>query len=340
MYLLLALLLLLPGGFFQKETEEPLMEPEREFEVMVENIEIVSTDPFTLRITGVHADCETPLVVEQSIQGNIVFVDINHAAVCMGEDTPFEIEVEVDTEEVEMIDSVDYQWAVVANNFPIGIQTVEDMEPAVMPLFRSPILVEDVDVIAADEGFEVRVRGQLPDGCEGQVYVRQHVDEETMQVELEITRLLSIAAMCPMMVVVYDEVFPLEGDLNGIYTVTANDVKTVYDFENQEQISMDDMTRFDTVIETAEILVQESFPPQLVLEVTGYQPDGCEFPVQVDTRQEGDTLYVDIYRLVPNNVRCPRSITPYEASISLGAFEPGEYTININNGMQTVEVEL
>jgi inhibitor of cysteine peptidase len=82
----------------------------------------------------------------------------------------------------------------------------------------------------------------------------------------------------------------------------------------------------------------ESFPVQLSLQVSGYQPDGCDFPVIVEQTQNGSTINVRIYREIPANVRCAMNIVPYEAAINLGSFPAGKYTVNVNGTIIEVQV--
>lgn len=98
--------------------------------------------------------------------------------------------------------------------------------------------------------------------------------------------------------------------------------------------------RVATVVERVETLVLESFPPQVQLNVFGYQIDGCDFPVQVEQRRDGTTISVEIFRVVPADVMCPMNIPPYEGTIMLeGPFEVNTAYTVIVNGV-TVEVNL
>jgi hypothetical protein len=92
-----------------------------------------------------------------------------------------------------------------------------------------------------------------------------------------------------------------------------------------------------TVIESADALIMESFPVQIALNVRGYQPDGCDYPVEVTQTREGNTVNVTIFRTMPMAVLCTMQLVPYEDTIQLeGGFEPGTYTINVNG--VTIEV--
>jgi hypothetical protein len=86
-----------------------------------------------------------------------------------------------------------------------------------------------------------------------------------------------------------------------------------------------------TRIDSVGIQILEMYPYQVNLEVTGQQPDGCDFPVIVEQRREGNTIYVEIYRNVPLGVMCPMVLLPYDTMIHLDErLESGTYTINVN----------
>jgi hypothetical protein len=61
-------------------------------------------------------------------------------------------------------------------------------------------------------------------------------------------------------------------------------------------------------IESVEVQILESQPPQVNLIVSGYHSDGCEYPTEITQRQEGSGLYVEIYRTMPLAVMCPAMI--------------------------------
>ncbi len=94
-----------------------------------------------------------------------------------------------------------------------------------------------------------------------------------------------------------------------------------------------------TVIEDVAIEVSAARPAQIELRVVGYQPDGCEVPVVVEQRREGSAVVVSIYRVVRSDMICPMVLQPYSETIVLdGLFEPGTYTIRINNFTTEVTV--
>lgn len=98
------------------------------------------------------------------------------------------------------------------------------------------------------------------------------------------------------------------------------------------------LNRVPVAIENVEVVVLESYPMQLQLNVTGYH-DGCEFPVQVEQRREGNTVTVEIYREMPADTVCPMIAIPYEATIALeGGFESGTYTLHVNEYVTEIDL--
>lgn len=94
-----------------------------------------------------------------------------------------------------------------------------------------------------------------------------------------------------------------------------------------------------TVIEKVDALVLESMPPQVSLVMTGYQPDGCDFPVLVEQRRSGNSVTVEVYREVPADIMCTMQLVPYSGSVMLdGAFEPGVYQISVNGVLVELRV--
>lgn len=87
-----------------------------------------------------------------------------------------------------------------------------------------------------------------------------------------------------------------------------------------------------TTITDVQAMILKSYPAQINLVISGYQPDGCDIPVQVSQRREGNTVIVEIYRDLPQSVMCPAILREYNESLHLdGSFESGTYTIRVND---------
>ena len=94
-----------------------------------------------------------------------------------------------------------------------------------------------------------------------------------------------------------------------------------------------------TVIEKIETTVSATVPATVTLQISGYQPDGCKFPVQVVQTRVDKTVTVKIFRVVPVNVMCTMELNPYNESITLeGTFESGDYTVDVNGTVVEVKI--
>ena len=94
-----------------------------------------------------------------------------------------------------------------------------------------------------------------------------------------------------------------------------------------------------TNIHAVEVLVMEIHPVQVRLEVTGEHPDGCDLPVQVAQRRDGNSIEIEVYRELPTDMMCPMILLPYSDSIYLdGNFEGGSYTISVNSHSQSFDI--
>lgn len=90
--------------------------------------------------------------------------------------------------------------------------------------FRSPTIIDSVDAQILESfpaQIHLTVNGSQPDGCDYPVQVAQHRDGSTITVE--IFREVPLAAMCPMVLLPYDDTISLEGTFeSGTYTINVN----------------------------------------------------------------------------------------------------------------------
>ena len=94
-----------------------------------------------------------------------------------------------------------------------------------------------------------------------------------------------------------------------------------------------------TIIEKVETQVSASVPATITLQVSGYHPDGCKFPVQVEQTRAADKVTVKIFRIVPTDVMCTMDLNPYSDTITLdGTFDSGTYSVDVNGTVVVVKV--
>ena len=102
------------------------------------------------------------------------------------------------------------------------------------------------------------------------------------------------------------------------------------------------MAKVAAPIESVEIIVAESFPPQYFVHVVSGLPNGCvEFYGYEETR-DGNAITITVANLEPaptnNTLACAAIYLTHETSVALGTdFESGEtYTVKVNDIVETI----
>jgi hypothetical protein len=124
---------------------------------------------------------------------------------------------------------------------------------------------------------------------------------------------------------------------------SAADIATVPPVEAQAQQAPSGGTEEGVeslaIIEKVETAVSTSVPATITMHISGYHPDGCKFPVQVQQTRVDDKVSVKIYRIKPKNIMCTMELNPYNETITLeGTFDSGTYTIDVNGTPVVVKV--
>jgi hypothetical protein len=329
----------------------------------IEDVVVNSDEGLTLSITVVQNDgCDFPLLVEQrhGETGNVLLIDVKRdiAALtnkeCVSEPVTTELEVQIEGDLVELLlteTDADRLYLVVNDVYfyaPIERAVTSELQTVVR---------EDLGINAAsieqgeNEGeFFLVVEGMWNSTCLSPEIIRQTVDGNTLNVEIfKLVPRMPSTRECPQTLVAptYSGRIPVQMGSSDTETITptgsfvidVNGNQFTYDFDTATQGEMVvEGTPVDVVIESAEVLILESFPPQLSLQIVGYHPDSCEFPVIVEQTVEENTITVHIYRELPPNVRCASAIVPYEENLNLGSFDPGTYTIDVNGTILEVEL--
>jgi hypothetical protein len=84
-------------------------------------------------------------------------------------------------------------------------------------------------------------------------------------------------------------------------------------------------------LNSAELLILESFPPQYRLQLKGNLPDPChKLEVVVPAPDEQGVIDVQVFSLADPEVICIQVLEPFEESVSLDGFPPGTYTVDVN----------
>lgn len=298
-----------------------------------------------LTIKGEQVDgCNYPLraVVEQD--NELFFVDLERTAnfediVCASMPIPFEIEVLLDDvfkgeqEGHRMVVKI-----VVNDSFGLELRAFLDspsLEFTTVPLLMDVLQLDRFEMIYDAENAEnphtIKVFGSYPNSCPAQTisHTRVFSDEmggSTLQVRLY--RFIAPDMSCLVDFETVEHEIPLDGDFSGSYNISVQGMRGTYDFDNNAFTEMTFKSRH--IIDSVDVLILESFPPQVSLDIKGSQPDGCRYPVEVTYRQSGNTLYVEIFRYAEINAICPMMLIYYDETLNLGTLPDNITKIDVN----------
>ena len=92
-------------------------------------------------------------------------------------------------------------------------------------------------------------------------------------------------------------------------------------------------------VNTADLLILESYPSQFVLVVAGELPDPCHaLRMKVDEPQEDGKIEVSLYSVRDPEMMCAMVLKPFDVNIPLGSFASGAYQVYLN-GEKVAEFE-
>ena len=84
-------------------------------------------------------------------------------------------------------------------------------------------------------------------------------------------------------------------------------------------------------LENSRLQTISSQPVQVTAVLTGNLPDPChQLRVVVTQPDKSNTINLEVYSLTDPSVNCITVIKPFEATISLGSFSSGHYTVYAN----------
>ena len=91
------------------------------------------------------------------------------------------------------------------------------------------------------------------------------------------------------------------------------------------------LTLDEAFIETQEVLILESFPPQFILHITGTIPTPCHQPrVEILTPGNDNRLEVQVYSVADPDSICTMVLEPFDIRVTLNDLPPGTYQVLVN----------
>jgi hypothetical protein len=97
------------------------------------------------------------------------------------------------------------------------------------------------------------------------------------------------------------------------------------------QTTDSNLTRGKVSIKEMGVLVRESYPPQISLSLSGALPTPChQLRLQVGEPDEEHKITVEAYSVVDPDMICTQILEPFQASLDLGTFPGGHYSVWVN----------
>ena len=95
----------------------------------------------------------------------------------------------------------------------------------------------------------------------------------------------------------------------------------------------------DMPIQEIEVLLAESDPVQVTVEVNGWLPDSCTTHHETHQAQEGNTITIQITTTRPRDLACATVVTEYRERVFIGALPAGDYKVIVNGVEQEFRVD-
>ena len=123
------------------------------------------------------------------------------------------------------------------------------------------------------------------------------------------------------------EVTPVDGD----FTTLPSDGKSG---PFSPQIGDAGLSIGNVYLDSAELLILESYPIQVNLYISGNLPTPCDqLRVKVNDPDSSNRIYIEIYSVSNPDTMCVQVLQPFDTNISLGSFTPGLYKVYLNGEM-------
>lgn len=75
-------------------------------------------------------------------------------------------------------------------------------------------------------------------------------------------------------------------------------------------------------------------PSRVVVGLLGYMPSVCsELRISVEPPDEEFHIFIEVYSLMDTSITCDRVFQQFEASIMLGTYSSGRYTVWVNDSL-------
>ena len=93
------------------------------------------------------------------------------------------------------------------------------------------------------------------------------------------------------------------------------------------------LTRAEVFLEldSSQLIIMESLPIQVNANLNGNLPDPCHMlRVKVTAADAGNRINLEVYTLYNSEAVCTTVLQPFSATIPLGSYSGGHYTVYVN----------
>ncbi len=94
----------------------------------------------------------------------------------------------------------------------------------------------------------------------------------------------------------------------------------------------------DMPIGEIEVLLAESDPVQVTVEINGWLPDLCSSHRETHQMRDGNTIFIKI-TITRSTGFCATAAPSYQERVFIGALPPGDYTVIVNDVEQQFRID-
>ena len=180
----------------------------------------------------------------------------------------------------------------------------------------------------------VQVKGAVS-GCETYYETRHWIEDNTINIEVTIKRLIGSGFSCPDIVDDYHEQINIGAFANGEYIVKVEGLTHFpgrFHIEDDESWIIRELDNADL-----DIVISESRPAQVSVQVDGYFFQECLEFLETHHARDGNTINIKIAGKIPVSGNCSPKFgrgvaeSAYQAVIDIGTLTKGSYEVIIND---------
>lgn len=91
------------------------------------------------------------------------------------------------------------------------------------------------------------------------------------------------------------------------------------------------LVRGNAFVQEASLVIRESYPPQISLNLKGELPTPChQLRAEISEPTADNKINIDVYSVVNPDMMCTQVTKPFEESVDLGTFASGHYSVFVN----------